>query len=246
MIEKQIYDDIGKEYAIQRHPDPRISSVITHALENAETVISVGTGTGSYEPQDRTVIAVEPSLTMIRQRAPGSAPVIQALAGNLPFDGATFDAGLAVLTIHHWDNRQQGLQELVRVVRGRIVIMTFNPSSRGFWLTEDYFPEILDIDRRILPSMEELRDSLGEIAVHPLPIPYDCVDGFLGAYWRRPHMYLNEQVRQAISSFSKLEDVEPGVTRLQRDLADGTWVQRYGRLFKESQLELGYCLVVRP
>jgi SAM-dependent methyltransferase len=246
MIEKQIYDDIGKEYAIQRHPDPRISSVITHALENAETVINVGAGTGSYEPQDRTVIAVEPSLTMIRQRAPGSAPVIQALAGNLPFDDATFDAGLAVLTIHHWDNRHQGLQELVRVVRGRIVIMTFNPSSRGFWLTEDYFPEILDIDRRILPSMEELRDSLGEIAVHPLPIPHDCVDGFLGAYWRRPHMYLNEQVRQAISSFSKLEDVEPGVTRLQRDLADGTWVQRYGRLFKESQLELGYCLVVRP
>jgi hypothetical protein len=124
--------------------------------------------------------------------------------------------------------------------------MTFNSASRGFWLTEDYFPEILDIDRRILPSMEELRDSLGEITVHPLPIPHDCVDGFLGAYWRRPDMYLDEQVRQTISSFGKLQDVKPGVTRLQRDLADGTWEQRYRRLLEESQLDLGYCLVVRP
>jgi SAM-dependent methyltransferase len=108
---------------------------------------------------------------MIRQRVPGSAPVIQALAGNLPFDDGTFDAGLAVLTIHHWDNRHQGLQELIRVVRGRIVIMTYNPASRGFWLVEDYFPEILDIDRRILPSMEELRDSLGEITSILCPSP---------------------------------------------------------------------------
>jgi SAM-dependent methyltransferase len=246
MIEKQIYDDVGEGYAIQRRPDPRISSAITHALENAETVINVGAGAGSYEPQDRTVIAVEPSLTMIRQRLPGSAPVIQALAGNLPFDDGTFDAGLAVLTIHHWDNRHQGLQELIRVVRGRIVIMTYNPASRGFWLVEDYFPEILDIDRRILPSMEELRDSLGEITVHPLPIPHDCVDGFLGAYWRRPQMYLDERVRRAISSFSKVQDVGPGVARLQRDLANGTWERRYGWLLGESQLDLGYCLVVRP
>ncbi len=246
MTEKQIYDDIGEGYVIQRRPDPRISSAITRALENAETVINVGAGTGSYEPQDRTVIAVEPSLTMIRQRAPGSAPVIQALAGNLPFDDATFDAGLAVLTIHHWDNRHQGLQELVRVVRGRIVIMTYNAASSGFWLVEDYFPEILDIDRHTMPSIEELRDSLGEITVLPVPIPHDCVDGFLGAYWRRPHMYLDERVRQAISSFSKLQDVVPGVTRLQRDLANGTWERLYGRLLKESELDLGYCLVVRP
>jgi len=246
MIEKQIYDNIGEGYAIQRRPDPRISAAITHALENAETVINVGAGTGSYEPQDRTVIAVEPSLTMIRQRVPGSAPVIQALASNLPFDDGTFDAGLAVLTIHHWDNRHQGLQELIRVVRGRIVIMTYNPAARGFWLVKDYFPEILDIDRRSLPSMEELRDSLGEITAHPLPIPHDCVDGFLGAYWRRPQMYLDERVRRAISSFSKVQDVGPGVARLQRDLDNGTWERRYGWLLGESQLDLGYCLVVRP
>ena len=246
MTPKQIYDHIGEGYAIRRRSDPRIASAITHALGNAESVINVGAGTGSYEPQDRAVIAVEPSLTMIRQRAPGSAPVVQAIAGNLPFADATFDAGLAVLTIHHWDNRHQGLQELVRVVRGRIVILTCDPASSGFWLVEDYFPEILDIDRRILPSIEELRDSLGEITVHPLPIPHDCVDGFLGAYWRRPHMYLDQQVRQAISSFSKLQDVAPGVTRLRRDLANGTWEQRYGMLLQEPQLDLGYRLVVRP
>jgi ubiquinone/menaquinone biosynthesis C-methylase UbiE len=121
MIERQIYDDIGERYALQRRPDPRISSAITHALGNAETVINVGAGTGSYEPQDRTVIAVEPSLTMIRQRGPGSAPVIQALAGNLPFDDATFDAGLAVLTIHHWDSRTRDYKNWFELFAGLLL-----------------------------------------------------------------------------------------------------------------------------
>ncbi|MFQ6027377.1 MAG: class I SAM-dependent methyltransferase [Dehalococcoidia bacterium] len=245
MSEKQIYDDIGVGYAIQRRPDPRILSAITHALGDAETVVNVGAGSGSYEPPDRNVIAVEPALTMIRQRTPESAPVIQARAEHLPFADATFDAGLAVLTLHHWENLNQGLRELVRVVQGRIVILTYDPEFSGFWLVQDYFPEIHEIDRQSLPPIDEIRDFLGETNLYPVPIPHDCVDGFLGAYWRRPHMYLDERVRQAISAFSKIQDVASGVARLQRDLANGTWAQRYGRLFKESQLDLGYRLVVR-
>lgn len=242
----QIYDEIGQGYSSQRRSDPRIISAIARALGNAETVINVGAGTGSYEPQERVVTAVEPSIAMIRQRLPGSAPVVQATATALPFADAAFDAGLAVLTVHHWDNRPKGLQELSRVVRGPVVILTYDLESSGFWLVQDYFPEMLEIDRQTMPSIEELRDSLGGIAVHPLPIPHDCIDGFLGAYWRRPHMYLDEQVRQSISSFTKIQDVTSGITRLRRDLADGTWQRRYGALLEEPELDMGYRLVVRP
>lgn len=240
---KQIYDGIGEGYAVLRRPDPRISFAINQALGNAETVINVGAGSGSYEPQDGTIVAVEPSSTMIRQRMPGSAPVVQATATALPFDGATFDAGLALLTVHHWGDRRQGLQEMARVVRRRIVILTWDPASRGFWLVEDYFPEILEIDRPMMPSMSELQDALGDITVETVPIPHDCVDGFLGAYWRRPEMYLDDSVRRAISSFTKIPDVTPGLTRLRHDLADGTWRRRYGGLLNEDQLDLGYRLV---
>jgi SAM-dependent methyltransferase len=241
----QIYDRIGEGYAARRRPDPRIASTIANPLENAKTVVNVGAGTGSYEPQDRLVTAVDPSLTMIRQRNPGSASVVQVVAEHLPFDDASFDAGLAVLTLHHWDNRRQGLRELVRVVRGRIVIVTYDPAPSGFWLTDDYFPEIRDIDRRILPTIEELRDSLGDITVKPLPIPHDCVDGFLGAYWRRPHMYLDPNVRRGISAFGKISNAQFGVARLRRDLDNGTWQKRYGNLLEETELDMGYRLVIR-
>jgi SAM-dependent methyltransferase len=235
---RQLYDYIGIGYAKRRRPDPRIATEIKNALSTAKTVVNVGAGTGSYEPQDRIVVAVEPSREMIRQRPPGSTFVVQGSASVLPFADAAFDAALAVLTIHHWPDRRQGLRELARVARERIVIVTCDLESSGFWLVEDYFPEILEIDRRTMPTMDELRDVLGDIRIQPLPVPHDCVDGFLGAYWRRPQAYLDPQVRRAISSFSKLQDVTPGLTQLQNDLADGTWQRRHGKL------HLGYRLVL--
>src|SRR2546428_1156952 len=130
-------------------------------------------------------------MTMIRQRRVGSAPAVQASATQLPFRDAAFEAALAILTVHHWPDRARGLGELARVARGRIVILTWDPATSGFWLVDDYFPEIVEIDRPIFPSIEEFSRALGRVDVHTLPIPHDCVDGFLGAYWRRPHAYLD-------------------------------------------------------
>ena len=221
----QLFDKIGLGYRDYRRPDPRLAAAITRALNRTDTVVNVGAGAGSYEPSDRAVVAVEPAMTMIRQRHAGSAPVVQASATDLPFRDAGFAAALAVLTVHHWPDRARGLEELARVARQRVVVVTWDPSSFGFWLTDDYFPDLIEIDRRIFPTVADFEDVLGRVEVQPLLIPYDCVDGFLGAYWRRPHAYLDAGVRGAISTFAKLHDVGrdlDGLERLRRDLADGT------------------------
>ncbi len=243
---RELYDEIGVGYRHARRPDPRIVAAILGALGPAETVVNVGAGAGSYEPCDRSVVAVDPSLTMLRQRRAGSAPAVQASATELPFRDDAFAAALAVLTVHHWPDRARGLDELARVARRRVVIVTWDPATSGFWLVEDYLPEIVEIDRRIFPSIEEFTRAFGRVEVHTLPIPHDCVDGFLGAYWRRPHAYLDATVRSAISTFSKLHALEPGLGRLRRDLADGTWERRYGGLQDRSEIDLGYRLVVCP
>ena len=239
-----LYDTIGIGYRALRRPDPRIAAAIISALGSAGSVVNVGAGAGSYEPVDRRVVAVELSREMIRQRPADAAPVVQASATALPFGAAAFDAALAVLTVHHWPDRAQGLAELRRVAGDRVVILTWEPDAAGFWLTEDYFPELVAIDRTIFPLREELERGLGPVELRPVPIPHDCVDGFLGAYWRRPHAYLDPAVRGAISTFSKIGDVEPGLERLRCDLDDGSWMRRHGALLARADLDLGYRLVV--
>lgn len=240
----QLYDEIGIGYRNYRRPDPSVATAIHRALGEAQTVVNIGAGAGSYEPKDRSVIAVEPSRAMIHQRQPDSAAVVQACATDLPFREAAFDAGLAILTVHHWPDPIQGLMEMVRVTQNRIVIVTWDPEAFNFWLIEDYFPAIAEIDRHICPSIEVFSETLGAIAVHPLPVPHDCLDGFLGAYWQRPHAYLDAGVRSAISAFSKLVDVDSGLARLRGDLESGTWESRYGHLLHESAYDLGYRLII--
>ena len=238
-----LYDTIGVGYADLRRPDTRLQDVIHDGLGEARSILNVGAGAGSYEPSDKDVIAVEPSLTMIRQRPPGAAQAIRASAMALPFRDAVFDASLAILTVHHWPRRDAGLRELRRVSRGRVVVLTWDPASPGFWLTR-YFPRIMDIDRPIFPALDELERSLGPITVMEVPIPADCTDGFLGAYWRRPEAYLRADVRAAISTFSKVGDLTAGLERLRADLASGEWHRRWGHLLNRAELDLGYRLIV--
>ena len=245
MSGRELYDTIGGGYDAYRRPDPRLAAAITAALGAAASVVNVGAGAGSYEPADRPVVAVEPSAAMLRQRRPGASPAVRASATELPFRDAAFAAALAVLTVHHWPDRPRGLAELARVARERVVIVTWDPQARQpFWLVDDYFPDIPAIDRRIFPTLDELRRALGRLDARPLPIPHDCVDGFLGAYWRRPETYLDAGARGAISTFTKLADVQPGLARLRADLADGTWERRHGHLRARDALDLGYRLLV--
>lgn len=238
----QLYDRIGAGYAARRRPDARIAGAIRAAIGDARRVVNVGAGAGSYEPVDRSLIAVEPSLTMIAQRR-SPAPVVRASAGDLPFRTAAFDVALALLTLHHWPDQERGLRELRRV-GARVVLLTFEPDAAPFWLTRDYFPAIAAHDRHIFPSYERMRSLLGAIDITPLLIAHDCSDGFLGAYWRRPSEYLDAGARAAISSFANLPALDVGLARLRADLADGTWMQRNGELLRRDELDLGYRLVV--
>lgn len=238
-----LYDRIGLRYATRRKPDPRIEARIDAALGQCNRVLNVGAGTGSYEPANRSVVAVEPSIEMIRQRPPGAAPVVQASASNLPFHDQSFDAALAVLTVHHWPRREQGLAEMRRVARELVVILTWDPGHPGFWLVQQYFPEILEMDRLVFPTLHEVESIIGPAVSSVVPVPADCIDGFLGAYWKRPAQYLEAPVRAAISVFSRL-DCSEGLSRLRRDLDDGTWLSRNGALQELQELDVGYRLVV--
>jgi SAM-dependent methyltransferase len=237
-----LYDAIGGGYGQLRREEPRIAARILRALDGVSSVVNVGAGAGSYEPRDRRLVAVEPSRVMIQQRAAGAAPAVRASASRLPFRDGAFDAALAVLTIHHWPDLARGLAELRRAARRRVVILTFDAAASEFWLT-DYFPEIAEIDRRIMPSLAELERHLGKLTILDVPVPHDCCDGFLGAYWRRPHRYLEADVRSAISTFGKLRRLESGLAALREDLASGAWNRRHGRLLERTELDLGYRLV---
>lgn len=237
-----LYDTIGLNYADLRRPDTRIARTIDDALGDARTVLNVGAGAGAYEPAGRQVTAIEPSAEMIRQRPASSGYAVQACAENLPFGDKSFDASMATLTIHHWSDRQKGVSEMRRVTRGRIVFLTYDPSFRGFWLF-DYFPGLVTLDEGQMPKMADYRQWLGPMDISAVPIPHDCTDGFLSAYWRRPAAYLEDRVRAAMSSFWALGDVSDGLGRLEGDLKSGAWAQRYSHLIDLEELDCGYRLV---
>jgi SAM-dependent methyltransferase len=251
VLEHPLYDAIGGDYTATRQTDPRLARAIREALGDARSVLNVGAGAGAYEPLDREVLAVEPSEVMIAQREQGAAPVVQASAESLPLEDDSFDAAMAVLSDHHWSDRRRALRELRRVARRRVVLFNADPAqAEQFWLTRDYLPGFLRLipDRYRKPGAwaEELSAELGPVQLRTVPIPHDCQDGFYGAFWRRPAAYLDRRVRDGISVFARLPQVEvdEALVRLRRDLASGAWQRRHESLTQLDELDLGYRVVV--
>ena len=239
-----LYDAIGTTYTVTRRTDPRIAAQIWAALGDARTVVNVGAGAGSYEPTDRDVLAVEPSAVMRSQRPPGGAPCIAASAESLPFADQSFDAAMAVATIHHWQDPFAGLHEMRRVAR-RVVVFTYDLSTlREFWLTRDYLPELVDVLTG-KPPLAELAEEI-DARIEPVMIPWDCVDGFPEAYWRRPEIYLDEQVRRGMSIWSTLgpEVEQRAVSALSEDLTSGRWKERNSDLVHRDTADLGLRLLI--
>jgi SAM-dependent methyltransferase len=197
MSRVQLYDTIGTTYTATRRTEPRIAEQVWAALGDARTVLNVGAGTGSYEPPDRKVTAVEPSAVMRAQRPTGAAPCVAASAESLPFEDKSFDAAMAFATVHHWQDPIAGLLEMRRVAR------------------------------RVL-------------------VPWDCVDGFFEAYWRRPEAYLDESVRRGVSVWASVgpEVEERAVRSLREDLASGRWAERNRELLDLEAAELGLRLLI--
>ena len=238
------YDTIGRGYRKHRVPDPRIGCQIQEALGNARSVCNVGAGTGAYEPEARSVVAVEPSTTMIAQRLPGL--VARASADALPFGDDAFDASMASLTIHHWPEVEAGLREMCRVAPRRVVFV-FDPSCLDdFWLVRDYLPVIKRFDLERSPSVEAVAEAVGADRVEPVRVPWDCSDGFLAAYWRRPELYLDADVRACISGLALLPpaDVDAAMRRLADDLESGAWARHNAELMEREEMDYGYRLIV--
>ncbi|HBK93283.1 MAG TPA: SAM-dependent methyltransferase [Parvularcula sp.] len=240
-----LYDTIGLNYSALRRPDPRIAAVIESALKGARSIVNVGAGTGSYEPAGRRVTAIERSFAMILKRPGGGAGAVQASAEALPFPDDSFDAAMAILTIHHWPDRQTGLREMRRVSRGPVVLLTFDPAARP-WLT-DYLPALSALDEAAMPRLDEYEQSLGPVRISPVLVPHDCRDGFLHAYWRRPQAYLDARIRSGSSSFWAIGDAAAGgIAALRRDLESGDWRRRYRHIETLDAYDAGYRLVVAP
>lgn len=237
------YDKLAEQYQRYRKPDTRIAERIQFHLQGAQCILNVGAGLGSYEPENCKVVAIEPSYEMISQRINSKTILIQGLAEELPFKDTVFDCSMGILTIHHWSDIVLGLQEMLRVTKNRIVLFTWIGYGNDFWL-EDYIPEIVGIDENLSPTLEELDQILGGIAVETIEIPYDCTDGFMCAYWRRPEMYLDPDARMAISTFSRIPDIQERLNILKEDIERGVWRKRYSELLEKESLDLGYRLVV--
>jgi SAM-dependent methyltransferase len=241
-----LYDTIGQLYSHHRQPDPRIAAQVVNALGDARTIVNVGAGTGSYEPSDRMVVAVEPSTVMIDQRAVGAAPAVQGVAESLPFADGTFDVATAFITIHHWPDWRAGLTEMRRVAR-RVLVLTFDPDVHDdFWLLRDYVRHASANAAGHDVSFEDIRAALGgPTRVDTVLVPHDCCDGFNSAYWRRPESYLDPDVRACISGLARLspDELEPGLTRLADDLRTGEWHRRYADLLDQEWFDGGWRLI---
>jgi SAM-dependent methyltransferase len=242
------YDRTGVGYAQIRRGDPRIAAFVERGLGEAWTVVNVGAGTGSYEPAGREVTAVEPSARMISQRAADAAPVVQASAEQLPFDDDSFDASMAMITVHHWADLRAGVAEMTRVARDRVVILTFEPEPLSdFWLL-DYFPRAFEIHAEFMPPIEELTAMLGaDVRVEAVPLPRACSDGFFIALWDRPELHLDPEVRRGSTVWHEMEpeQIAQGLAALATDLESGRWDERHGHLREQTaELDLGLRLLV--
>jgi SAM-dependent methyltransferase len=250
--ERQVAGDVdyakhGQGYARIRRTDPRIAAWVHRALGEARTVLNVGAGAGSYEPEDRHVLAIEPSEAMRAQRPKNLVPAVNGIAEQLPLDDQSVDAAMALVTVHQWRDLDKGLSELRRVTRGPIIVLTFDGDALDrYWLAQ-YAPELISVERRRYPSMDRIARGLGgSTEVHVIPIPIDCVDGFTEAYYARPEAFLDAAVRRSQSAWSFVGEEEQArfVKKLGDELASGEWDRKYGEWRTKRHFEGSLRLIV--
>lgn len=246
MSTQPVYDRIGRQYTANRRADPRWEEIVAAQIGGAQRIVNVGAGTGSYEPVGRQVVAIEPSIVMVEQRSAGSAPVVRAVAADLPVVTGWADVVMAILTVHHWSDWERGLAELCRVAPRRVVFaIDFEVHSR-FWLLQEYLPEVLEHTLRCEPPAAVVAEAIGATTSIDMPVYADLQDGVLGAYWARPEQYLDHRVRANNSgtALAHPETTALGIARLEADLASGAWHQRHADLLERDSIDMGYRLLV--
>jgi SAM-dependent methyltransferase len=241
-----VYDTIGRHYTAHRRPDPRWEEIVAEHVAGARRVVNVGAGTGSYEPAGCALVAVEPSTVMLGQRAASAAPAVRGSASALPLRSGWADVAMAILTTHHWDDWERGLEELCRVAPRRVVLGIDFAVHAEFWLLQEYLPEVRDHTLRCRPSADVIAEAIGATTSIVLPTFADLQDGVLGAHWSRPQAYLDPIVRANNSgcALADQDSMAAGIGRLETDLASGAWHERHADLDLLESIDLGYRLIV--
>ncbi len=242
----ETYDRIGPGYGLVRREDPGIASLIRDALGDARSLVNVGAGAGSYEPRDLSVTAVEPSSEMIAQRPDGAAPVVQASAESLPFEDGSFDAAMAIQTVHHWPDAQAGLDEMIRVARKRVLVVAFDPDLlHDLWISADYFRGIIDLKDRPKADSKEFVRMLPGAGSRPIPVARECSDLFFAALWARPELFLEDDIVNPMWVWQAIPvgPRDAGRRRLAEELESGEWDRKYGHLRGQDELDVGLRLI---
>jgi ubiquinone/menaquinone biosynthesis C-methylase UbiE len=245
-VSRPAYDELGVNYSDFRRADPRIEARVWAALGDARSVVNVGAGTGSYEPPDREVVAVEPSSLMIAKRPENAAPALHGVAEALPLGDRSVDAAMAIFTIHHWSDLAAGLAEMRRVASKRIVLLTIDAKKNSeVWTLAEYFPEAMALEEEVMPSIASLEASLPDAKIEAVPMPSRCRDEFTSALWDRPELFLEPATLRASSLWHRLapEVIERGQERLRADLESGRWDAVHGRLRTLPELDIGTRLI---
>lgn len=240
-----LYDAIGAGYAAVRREDPRWRAMILEALGDAAPVLNVGAGAGSYEPDDRQLVALDPSAAMLGQRPMGAAPCVLGVAEQLPAADAAFGAVMGVLTVHHWPDWRRGVAELRRVARRQVVLATDTVRLAQFWLARDYVPELAEYEHRQV-NAGQIAAELGTDDVRIMWLPYDFTDAVYPAFWRRPEAFLDEELWRHSSALAVLEPRvrRRAIARLGADLEAGVWHERNADLMDQAEFDAGFRLVV--
>jgi ubiquinone/menaquinone biosynthesis C-methylase UbiE len=253
-----LYDMIGKNYTQTRKSDPRIAAKLLEILSFSQvtTIADIGAGTGSYASilavNGYQVLAIEPSATMRSQAVHHHAiQWIDAFAEQISLPDRSADAAIIMLAFHHFSDYQQALREIYRVIgAGKIILFTYDPAViSSFWLT-DYFPSFMtDVQSTFLPipTLISEIESISNLTVNVLPfsLPKDLSDSFAAVGWARPELYFDLNIRNGISSFAKMTEIEldRGLTSLQKDLATNAWDRKYGYLRQQVEYDAGYRFV---
>lgn len=238
------YETIGHSHARTRRTDPAIMARIEEMLGKSRSVVNVGAGAGSYEPEGREVIAIEPSPTMAAQRPP-SRPAQIGYAEDLPLGDDCADAAMTVLSVHHWSDLAAGLREMKRVARDRVLVVTLDPEVMKRSWVRKYAPELRELDQE-LPPIDSIAAMLGGAEVLTIPVPADCQDIFIETSLGRPEVLLDPVVRANCSGFARMGDVAEAraVEMLRRDLESGEWDRLYGAMRGLEEFDGGLRLLL--
>ena len=242
------YDKFGGNYSNIRQEEPEIAKYINNELIDCKTILNVGAGADSYEPVDKFTISLEPSEKMRKQRMEkGKFPAVIGKSDEIPFDSDSFDCCMSILSVHHWPDMKKGINEMIRVSKKKVLIMTFDPDRLDDFWNSEYFPEVIEVERKRYPTITFLEEvfnhKLRKIVV---PIPFDCKDGFQEAFYGRPEAFLRKEIRQSQSAWGFIDQETENriVKKLEDDLKSGEWDRLYGEHRKMKEFKCALRILV--